>query len=57
VKRNYSQRGPAPSPEQYAERSNLLTALTVEPVYNPLRDDPRFRNCCRASAWRNRFIA
>jgi len=27
----------------YAERSNLLTALKVEPVYDPLRDDPRFQ--------------
>jgi TolB-like protein/DNA-binding winged helix-turn-helix (wHTH) protein/Tfp pilus assembly protein PilF len=27
----------------YALRSNLLTALKVEPVYDPLRDDPRFQ--------------
>jgi hypothetical protein len=27
----------------YAERSNLLTALKVEPVYGPLREDPRFQ--------------
>jgi TolB-like protein/DNA-binding winged helix-turn-helix (wHTH) protein/Tfp pilus assembly protein PilF len=29
--------------QAYAQRSNLLTALKVEPVYDPLRDDPRFQ--------------
>jgi len=31
----------------YAERSNLLTALQVEPAYDPLRDDPRFQELLR----------
>jgi len=29
--------------EGFAQRSNLLTALKVEPAYDPLRDDPRFQ--------------
>src|ERR1700691_954254 len=40
VKRNYVQRGAAPLPSQYAKGSNLPTALTVDPVCDPLRDDP-----------------
>jgi TolB-like protein/DNA-binding winged helix-turn-helix (wHTH) protein/Tfp pilus assembly protein PilF len=31
----------------YAERSNLLTALKVEPVYDPLRQNPRFQELLR----------
>jgi TolB-like protein/DNA-binding winged helix-turn-helix (wHTH) protein/tetratricopeptide (TPR) repeat protein len=31
----------------YAERSNLLTALEVEPVYDPLRENPRFQELLR----------
>ena len=31
----------------YAERSNLLTALKVEPVYDPLRQDARFQELLR----------
>jgi tetratricopeptide (TPR) repeat protein len=31
----------------YAERSNLLTALKVEPVYDPLRENPRFQELLR----------
>jgi TolB-like protein/tetratricopeptide (TPR) repeat protein len=31
----------------YAERSNLLTALNVEPVYDPLRQDARFQELLR----------
>jgi predicted Zn-dependent protease len=31
----------------YAQRSNLLTALKVEPVYDPLRDDPRLQEMLR----------
>ena len=31
----------------YAQRSNSLTALNVEPVYDPLRGDPRFQNLVR----------
>jgi TolB-like protein/lipoprotein NlpI len=31
----------------YAQRSNSLTALNVEPVYDPLRADPRFQNLVR----------
>jgi tetratricopeptide (TPR) repeat protein len=29
------------------QRSNLLTALRVEPAYDPLRDDPRFQELLR----------
>ena len=31
----------------YAERSNSLTALKVEPVYDPPRDEPRFQELLR----------
>jgi TolB-like protein/DNA-binding winged helix-turn-helix (wHTH) protein/Tfp pilus assembly protein PilF len=31
----------------YAERSNLLTALKVEPFYDPLRENPRFQELLR----------
>jgi TolB-like protein/DNA-binding winged helix-turn-helix (wHTH) protein/Flp pilus assembly protein TadD len=31
----------------YAQRSNLLTALKVEPEYDPLRDEPRFQELLR----------
>jgi TolB-like protein/DNA-binding winged helix-turn-helix (wHTH) protein/Flp pilus assembly protein TadD len=31
----------------YAQRSNLLTALKVEPAYDPLRDEPRFQELLR----------
>jgi TolB-like protein/DNA-binding winged helix-turn-helix (wHTH) protein/Flp pilus assembly protein TadD len=31
----------------YLQHSNNLTALNVEPVYDPLRDDPRFQNLLR----------
>jgi hypothetical protein len=27
----------------YAEHSNVLTTLKVNPVYDPLRSDPRFK--------------
>jgi hypothetical protein len=31
----------------YLQHSNNLTALNVEPVYDPLRGDPRFQNLLR----------
>jgi TolB-like protein/DNA-binding winged helix-turn-helix (wHTH) protein/Tfp pilus assembly protein PilF len=31
----------------FAQRSNGLTALRVDPAYDPLRDDPRFQNLLR----------
>jgi TolB-like protein/DNA-binding winged helix-turn-helix (wHTH) protein/Tfp pilus assembly protein PilF len=31
----------------YAQHSNAITTLKVDPVYDPLRDDPRFQNLLR----------
>jgi hypothetical protein len=31
----------------YAQHSNAMTALKVDPAYDPLRDDPRFRDLLR----------
>ncbi len=33
--------------EAYRQRSNALTLLKVDPVYDPLRSDPRFQELMR----------
>jgi hypothetical protein len=38
----------------YQERHSDITLLKVEPLLDPLRDDPASRTCCGASACRCR---